>query len=447
MADTHYAASCSLTDVNAAIAAASDGDTVIVPSGSATWGSGTSGLTITKGIYLIGAGGSGTSITSGVGSDYFMIEYIPADFSLNSPLRISGFTFDLDDHGHGICLNHQLSSSLVIQTKIRIDHNTFTGATTLSHQAIKNYGMRGVVDNNTFDNIPYPIRNSSCYSTGGKYWWDNWEAIVFGKADNNIYYEDNTFTGVQMLIDAQYANRYVLRYNTITTSAENYPLCDLHGNEGGMYSSFGGEIYGNLINANLGMGLLDHRGGKFLVFMNVKTGTSNQWYIQPREESPDYNEPTTNPSPQYVNDTYYFLNRKNYTGAFNIVAVGSQMDNPPLEDVPTENREFFVGTDSFDGTVGCGYGTLASRPATCTTGVGYWATDQSISDLTGMVGKNPATPISGTLYKATATDTWTNYFTPLAYPHPLRSQYGEASWCDLDVSIDEDRIGVVDKVV
>jgi len=36
-----------------------------------------------------------------------------------------------------------------------------------------------------------------------------------------------------------------------------------------------------------------------------------------------------------------------------------------------------------------------------------------------MVGKNPTTPISGTLYKCTATNTWTAYYTPYAYPHPL----------------------------
>jgi len=86
------------------------------------------------------------------------------------------------------------------------------------------------------------------------------------------------------------------------------------------------------------------------------------------------------------------------------------------------NRDFYNYTTSFDGTSGVGCGTLANRPDTCTTGVGYWATDQSCTDLTGMVGVNPTTPIAGTLYKCTATDTWEEYYTPYTYPHPLRTE-------------------------
>lgn len=60
-------------------------------------------------------------------------------------------------------------------------------------------------------------------------------------------------------------------------------------------------------------------------------------------------------------------------------------------------------TSPFDGTtaIGMGHGTFANRPPACTTGVGYWATDQI------------------TLYKCTATNIWTSYYTPYMYPHPL----------------------------
>jgi len=102
------------------------------------------------------------------------------------------------------------------------------------------------------------------------------------------------------------------------------------------------------------------------------------------------------------------------------------------------DRDYYAGSlavqttssSPFDGTTGVGYGTLARRPATCTTnttvnaqaatlgggtgGVGYWASDQgswnTSDDGTG----------SGIFYKCTATDTWTTYFTPYAYPHPLQ---------------------------
>ncbi len=84
-------------------------------------------------------------------------------------------------------------------------------------------------------------------------------------------------------------------------------------------------------------------------------------------------------------------------------------------------------TTPFDGTTGTGWGTLANRPTTCTTGVGYWATNQgswnkSVSNPYG-VQQNGA---SGLLYKCTSTNTWTLYYTPYTYPHPLAQNNGQA---------------------
>lgn len=80
-------------------------------------------------------------------------------------------------------------------------------------------------------------------------------------------------------------------------------------------------------------------------------------------------------------------------------------------------------TSPFNGTTGTGWGTIANRPTTCTTGVGYWATDEgdwNESD-SNPYGVNQAGN-SGRLYIATATNTWTLYYEPYTYPHPLRNE-------------------------
>jgi hypothetical protein len=90
-----------------------------------------------------------------------------------------------------------------------------------------------------------------------------------------------------------------------------------------------------------------------------------------------------------------------------------------------ENRDYYNQKNPFDGTAGVGVGPLASRPKTCTPGVAYWATDQGEWDSTH---QGP----DGQLYVCTQRDTWSLYYKPYAYPHPLVTGSGRAAKADED---------------
>jgi hypothetical protein len=394
-------------------------------------------LNITQGISLIGAGIGQTVISRSGSND--IIDYQPSNYSLNTPFRISSFTFDMGGNGGiAIILNTNLTSNLVVQSNVRLDHNRFQNIpiTSTADHYIVFAGIRGVIDNNVFGRVFYPFRATSNIQyrdsagnliSGGAAEWNNLEGIVFGKADNNIFFEDNVFeeltsggSGVAMS-DCQYGSRYAFRYNTINITGSGQPLFDMHGNQGQyFYACMGGEIYGNNITGGGGT-LLDHRGGRAFVFNN---NAASSMSIQVREEFADSITPVNYVGlnalqySQHVNGSYYWGNRTNLTGSLitaNVNTTCSQCTQNGL----VENVDFWQDSKSFNGSLGIGCGTLAARPSTCTTGVGYWATNQSCTNLTGMVGDHPAAAIAGTLYRCTDNKTWDSGSTPLPYPHPL----------------------------
>jgi PKD repeat protein len=407
---TITAASPSYADVKAAVDSAFSGDTVKVPAGTATW---SSQLVITKGIFLIGAGIGQTSITSNyqAGSDYltntsYLIVYEPSNPAANEPFRLSGFTWDCGAKCHWLKIRNRPLSFVQIPNKIRIDHNRVSNC--YPPQAMTFYiegQVYGVADNNDF------LSGFSRFEGLDTQAWSN-IVFAYGTA-NNFYFEDNNIHlgGGNGLGDfAAYGNAgamYCFRHNVITLYANIFPLFDAHGNAS-WTGTMGLEIYDNTINANNHfMSIADHRGGMGLIYNNTVSNTTST-YIQVREECFDsQNPPATGPNgqPQYVSNSYYWNNLLGSTLIDAVITPGTnQLDYGGLLGlVPQWNRECWKQVIPFDGTRGIGVGLLSARPSTCTTGVGYWATDTK------------------KLYRAVATNTWAEYYQPFTYPHPLRT--------------------------
>jgi len=211
-----------------------------------------------------------------------------------------------------------------------------------------------------------------------------------------------------------------------------YPWYDAHGNQAvGNHSTMGVEIYGNKIIHNYptsAVRVVDIRGGKGAIFNNY-VQTPGGINATVREEYADsMTLPATGPAgqSQHVSDTYFWNNRKNGVNLAQATITQDTSNGPGTPNNPPvleEDREFWNQNESFDGTTGMGCGIPSDMPATCTEGVAYWATWQTCSTLSeNNVGASPTVPIDGTLYKCTSTDTWTPYFSPYPYPHPLRME-------------------------
>lgn len=392
---TVVADSASRAHVAAAISAASANDTISVPSGTETW---SSELVVTIPLKIQGAGIGETVLTGAIGntSSYFF-SFQPSDRSTNDPIEITGFTFDGDGSNGGLEITGDHDYSL---TNIRIHHCRFYDCATRAISINKH--VFGVADHNQFQD-----NDLDCSMMGDN--WYSWEDLddSFGTSEF-FFFEDNSFTFAGsngFLTEGGHGGKYVFRHNTITDFPD-YDIFDMHGNQdqvieenspGGSRATIAAEIYENTITSTKTgtTRLVYQRGGKALVFNNTITTAAGPIIRMTEEDDWSYEWISEPPAYDTVNDTYYFSNTKSGT---EIV--------PALQDVAdsayiAHNSQYWTLDASFDGTSGVGVGLIANRPATCTTGVAYWATDEN------------------KLYKATDTDTWTEYYTPYTYPHPL----------------------------
>jgi hypothetical protein len=276
---TYTAANVSESAVQAAYDLCSDGDTLLIPPGAATW---TSQFTITKAINFIGAGTNlsegATIITDGLGNTPSALIVIA--LAADKPVRVATIVFlggyTRNWKASGECIN--VSPSAVLH-QVRIDHNIFRnfGLTAIFTSGSAAYG---VIDHNQFIN-----NDSDCYFTVDAADGDaRWSAGPKLGTTNAMYFEDN-----YCLRDASYsfstapdeyhyhqqAAESVIRYNKIESlSAVSQPVLDMHGGFGSFRGTLAVEYYSNTVAIAQTYRYLHPRGGVLICFGNAFTDSS-----------------------------------------------------------------------------------------------------------------------------------------------------------------------------
>lgn len=432
------------TSVASCVSSATAGDTINVTAGDGTetWAT---EIVLNKTLNIIGPGRDSLTIT---------VQTLA--FDITAPLggtnasRISGFTFDISSSSsQPAWIRLWCYDNAGCPRGWRIDHNRVTKTTTSTTYCFQQAGNDhcnpyGLIDNNIFQRCRLVTFGMLYGTQGANNRWN--EALNIGGVEST-YVEDNEWIDPTWIgnffdyIDGSQGGRYVFRYNTGTNAwieshsvqaasqrgnrlfevYRNTSTCTDTGNcvwpasfRGGTGVMFDNSIsgynnnYARLDNVRDGssIGIWGLCDGNSWIDGNEsgKTGYLCRDQIGASTDSFLWN--FSSPAPSQAKAPIYSWGNTYNTS--NILNFFSENENHIQA-----NRDYYNYNASFNGTTGVGVGTLAARPATCTTGVAYWATDQGNWNKSGS-GSH------GVLYKCTATNTWTLYYTPCTYPHPLR---------------------------
>jgi hypothetical protein len=213
-AATVRANTLSLTDVTTAINHTASGDTVMLPGGSATW---TGGVTVKKGISIIGAGKDATLITASVSGrtnrrTFTIVASVSQPMFRLSGLTIKGVTGEKARQSNGVI--HMTGDA----HRFRIDHIKIAN---LNDSLIRFNGyLWGVVDHCDFETIgaaDLVVGHSTWPAPGGVRAVNgngSWADEPYFGTEKFIFIEDCNFTGSSLYaVDANNGGRYVFRHN------------------------------------------------------------------------------------------------------------------------------------------------------------------------------------------------------------------------------------------
>jgi hypothetical protein len=277
------AASPSLADVRRAINSAADGDTVMVPAGTAAW---TSTVRITKGISLVGQ--TTTDPVAKTANDQTII-LVNTGTNGNTPLmildtapgksyRLSGITFRT---GQTSVVN---SNGMVIlggnSHSVRVDHCHFDDLAYENNNIAVWGPIYGVIDHNIFD---FRNANNTAQAVfiampdwgapNNQYGDGSWAEPAYFGSEKFVFMEDNCFNNTSGnefagVIDDRQGGRWVYRHN------HAYNTCpQSHGTEIGRYR--GGrcrEVYNNDFHWTIARHAGGMRSGGFITHDNTHDG-------------------------------------------------------------------------------------------------------------------------------------------------------------------------------
>ncbi|MDD5012396.1 MAG: hypothetical protein PHQ66_01995 [Candidatus Nanoarchaeia archaeon] len=487
--NTINAASCSQTDVQAAINSASDGDIVQVPAGSCTWtspGDYQARITITKSILLRGNGQDSTIINSD-NARLFSITGNGKSFRMTG----IGFTGTIGSTGVALIWINGFFSSL------RVDHCNFFNLNGRDFMVgyytpgTTNPAITGLFDHINFTNTQAAVPFMMYYGRS-----DSWLYPDDLGTNNALFIEDSSFRwdvvdgSNDMVSDAEHGAKVVFRYNNIThgfigwhdtgstPQSRGTRLFQLYNNN--FFCPAGvsdcgwramllrggtGVIYNNVIpiyptgyefpsatqifrSTQLGgrpwrnycdgttervcSDFMSHcNGGDYRscegdymcagvgdgtcsidqCTQDSQCGSGNTCLAKFDGQLDSFGWPCRDQIGRGQDDSithvqasspvYWWNNKKQSDNSQLALYVAVRGATPEDTDYIKPNRDYYTYTSGFTGATGMGMGLRSARPATCTTGVGYFATDEN------------------TLYTCTSTNTWNLHYAPFPYPHPI----------------------------